>query len=385
MVWVKYEGTEERYTSLQSLGYEVLTDLDTGTMRVTLGSNSNPDVLTPSGVTSSTIFDDVQAKGYWYDYNGADPYYVGLQKDGFTVQQDRVSGYIRVNGKIITDYEYYKATGKMPSVSKYYDAPGPSTADLGMETGTDITKTWRAYNGGDLNLLGLMEDGVDVLQNGATDEIMVNGKIWTPVDYYDEFGKFPGKVTWAQLDEGGEWPSLRSLLLQADAERMQSATTYSNIEGKSFSRAIWEKFKTKLPSYEWGVGIVDAGLFLLAYEMEAVSFTEYLYYEAVRWGTRLLKVIYLHKDTTLLRYFADKIYRNVWAPAYSFHLAWGPLNPFSFDGYEVVYRFYWNEILKYTGNYFDNAFGFRASEYKTDSKTGSETINDYHTNGTQAE
>ena len=150
----------------------------------------------------------------------------------------------------------------MPSVSKYYDAPGPSTNDLGMETGTDITKSWRAYNGGDLNLLGLMEDGVDVLQNGATNEIMVNGKVWTPVDYYNEFGKFPGKVTWAQLDEGGEWPSLRSLLLQADAERMQSATTYSNIEGKSFSRAIWEKFKTKLPSYEWGVGIVDAGLFL---------------------------------------------------------------------------------------------------------------------------
>ena len=146
MVWVKYEGTEERYTSLQSLGYEVLTDLDAGTMRITLGSKNNPDVLTPSGITSSTIFDDVQQKGYWYTYNGADPYYVGLQKDGFTVQQDRVSGYIRVNGKVITDYEYYKATGKMPPLSKYYDAPGPSTRDLGMVTGETAPEGWKYYN-----------------------------------------------------------------------------------------------------------------------------------------------------------------------------------------------------------------------------------------------
>lgn len=102
---------------------------------------------------------------------------------------------------------------------------------------------------------------------------------------------------------------------------------------------------TGLSKLRWSVVGVDAALFLLAYEMEAVSFTEFIYYEGVRWGIKLLRIVKKHENWEGLVYFADKFVGDVWRPAYGFHVIYGPLNPWSVNGYQVMYEYYWEEFM----------------------------------------
>lgn len=85
-----------------------------------------------------------------------------------------------------------------------------------------------------------------------------------------------------------------------------------------------------------------AALFLSQYIMEAVGFTEFIYEEAVQEGLRVLKSMVKKKNRTDLNYMMDKFLDNIFTPAYQFHKTYGPLNPYTYPGFDVFFIQAWN-------------------------------------------
>ena len=114
----------------------------------------------------------------------------------------------------------------------------------------------------------------------------------------------------------------------------------------------------------WPWAITDSALYLTNYVMEAVSFTEFIFSEAVQWGIELLRIIKKHKEYKELRYFSDRFYSHVWYPAISFHFSYGELNPFTFYAFTALYKHYWHEynsIIKVNEKFFT---GYSEEELK---------------------
>jgi hypothetical protein len=105
----------------------------------------------------------------------------------------------------------------------------------------------------------------------------------------------------------------------------------------------------------WPWALTDTSLYLLNYSMEAVSFTEFIFSEAVQFGIGLLRIIKKHKEYEELRYFSNKFYGNVWYPAISFHYSYGQLNPYTFYAFTDLYKYYWHQyqsIIKVDSKFF---------------------------------
>jgi hypothetical protein len=105
-------------------------------------------------------------------------------------------------------------------------------------------------------------------------------------------------------------------------------------------------YTSKVNYLQWAVIGVDAALYLASYEMEAVSFTAFIYYESVRWGIKFLKMIAHNESWCLLQYFSFKFFYGVFYDAYHFHVTFGPLNPFSKPGYDAMFKEYWDTYVK---------------------------------------
>jgi len=102
----------------------------------------------------------------------------------------------------------------------------------------------------------------------------------------------------------------------------------------------------------------NTALYLLSYEMEAVSFNLFLYEEAIQWGIRLLKMIKTHRDYEHLRYFLRKFYKNIWYPALSFGYAYGPMNPYSWPGFKRFFEVSFAELRALDSQFSDTTAGY---------------------------
>lgn len=108
-------------------------------------------------------------------------------------------------------------------------------------------------------------------------------------------------------------------------------------------------------SGDWPWRATDSALYLANYSMEAVSFTEFLFSEAVQHGIMLLKIIKKNKDYEELEYFSNLFYAHVWYPAISFHYAYGPMSPFTNQAFTLLYKHYWRlyqSIIKIDDKWF---------------------------------
>lgn len=99
----------------------------------------------------------------------------------------------------------------------------------------------------------------------------------------------------------------------------------------------------------WPWQITDSGLYLLNYSLEAVSFTEFIYSEAVQHGLALLRIIKAHKEYEELRYFSQLFFAHVWYPAITFHYAYGPINPWTYYAFTDLYKSYWTKYQSIIG------------------------------------
>lgn len=90
--------------------------------------------------------------------------------------------------------------------------------------------------------------------------------------------------------------------------------------------------------------LVDATLYLGAYVLEAVCFTEFIYHEALENGMRVLKQMEKRRNWSNLSYMKKKYLDNVYTPAWSFHKTFGPLNPWTYYAYECAYQLIWKEF-----------------------------------------
>lgn len=149
---------------------------------------------------------------------------------------------------------------------------------------------------------------------------------------------------------------------RAAAKVSAAAKTDSKIAGVSASISGYAKSAAK----GWPMVGVSAVVFLLGYEMEAVSFTEFIYYEGIRWGIKFLKMIKHNESEELLEYFSFKFYYNIWQAAWGFHIMYGPLNPFSNNAYGVMYQYYWEEYLRIVGTAPDIPDNFDAGKWIKD-------------------
>jgi len=131
--------------------------------------------------------------------------------------------------------------------------------------------------------------------------------------------------------------------------------TYTNISNKT---AYYKACQPKKGGQYYSAIATNTGLYLLSYEMEAISFNLFLYEEAVQWSIKLLKLIRSHKDYTHLRYFLRKFYKNIWHPALSFAYAYGPLNPYSWPGFKRFFEVSYAELCS-----LDAEFGNESSGY----------------------
>lgn len=92
------------------------------------------------------------------------------------------------------------------------------------------------------------------------------------------------------------------------------------------------------------LSLASTALFLEQYIMEAVGFTEFIYEEACQQGLRVLKQMKKKKAFNDIKYMARKYEENVLAPAWAFHCSFGPLNPYTYRGFEVFYQNCWKEL-----------------------------------------
>jgi hypothetical protein len=87
--------------------------------------------------------------------------------------------------------------------------------------------------------------------------------------------------------------------------------------------------------------LVSTTLYLQQYMMEAVGFTEFIYEEATQQGIRVLRQMKKKKAYKDLPYMAKKFEDNIFNPAWAFHKNFGPLNPWTYPGFEAFYNDAW--------------------------------------------
>lgn len=123
----------------------------------------------------------------------------------------------------------------------------------------------------------------------------------------------------------------------------------------------YDRIKQTGNKQKWAAVSTNTGLYLLTYEMEAVSFTNFLYEEAIQWGIRFLRLVKSHKDYDNLHYFLKKFYKNIWQPAAAFGYAYGPLNPYSWPGFKAYLETSYAALKK-----LDSEFGKSSAGYSHD-------------------
>lgn len=84
-------------------------------------------------------------------------------------------------------------------------------------------------------------------------------------------------------------------------------------------------------------------LYLAVYAIEAVGFTEFIYEEATQQGLNVLKQMKRKKEGRELVYMAKKFRENVLTPGWVFHVNFGPINPFTYPGFDAFWTNSWNK------------------------------------------
>lgn len=83
-------------------------------------------------------------------------------------------------------------------------------------------------------------------------------------------------------------------------------------------------------------GVLKAA-YLSQYVMEAVGFTEFIFEESIQTGVAALKICAKQRDISNFIYMRNRLKNDVLFPGLKFHKQYGPLNPFTYPGFECFY------------------------------------------------